>query len=157
MRGFSGWRPIGASLLSCLVMACAGCRGQPEGFARFVPASGVARKALTAALDAWQNGQSTGKIGNSTPTVIVVDTFRRPNQSLESYEVLGEVLGENHLSISVRLTLANPSEQPIVRFNVIGLDPIWVFREEDYDLIAHWEHHMSDEKSAAGSPSASQE
>jgi hypothetical protein len=37
---------------------------------------------------------------------------------------------------------------------VIGIDPLWVFRHEDYDLLLHWEHPMepvSVEPSQAGS------
>ncbi len=39
----------------------------------------------------------------------------------------------------------------MVRFLVVGIDPILVFRQEDYELISHWEHKMDpgDEKTAA--------
>jgi hypothetical protein len=36
----------------------------------------------------------------------------------------------------------------LVRYNVLGRDPIWVFRLEDYEMISHWEHPMIGEAEA---------
>jgi hypothetical protein len=29
-----------------------------------------------------------------------------------------------------------------VRYIVLGIDPLFVFRQEDFDLLMHWDHHM---------------
>ena len=28
---------------------------------------------------------------------------------------------------------------------IVGIDPLWIFRHEDYDLLLHWEHQMPTE------------
>jgi hypothetical protein len=49
---------------------------------------------------------------------------------------------------AVRITLDNPAEEQRVRFIVIGVDPLWVFREEDYTMLSHWDHAMPEEPAA---------
>ena len=45
------------------------------------------------------------------------------------------------------------AELPVVRFVVFGIDPLWVFRQEDYEMFAHWEHLMDGpEAPAADAP-----
>jgi hypothetical protein len=62
------------------------------------------------------------------------------------FEVLGPIdLGVGR-GFTVRLDLApeqegQPAEQ-VVRYVVFGVDPLWVFRLEDYERISHWEHAM---------------
>lgn len=129
-----------------LAFGLLGCRQQPQGFARFVPEVAAARNALTSALDAWQHGMPPGALTDGKPGVMVVDSHRRPDQTLQRYEILGHALGDNYRRFAVRLILDNPSERPLVHFNVFGIDPIWVFRQEDYDMISHWEHSMSEPK-----------
>jgi hypothetical protein len=121
-----------------------GCKGRPQGFEQFVPKPEAARRALVAAMDAWRAGVPPGKVDGVSPSVVVVDSHRRPGQSLGRYEVLGEVAEENVRTFAVRVHLENPEEQAVVRYNLFGLDPIWVFRREDYDMISHWEHAMGD-------------
>ena len=45
-------------------------------------------------------------------------------------------------AFAVRLSLENPPEVQVVRYLVVGNDPLWVFRQEDYEMISHWEHPM---------------
>jgi hypothetical protein len=42
----------------------------------------------------------------------------------------------------VGLKFDNPPAERRERFVVVGIDPLWVFRKEDYDKLAHWEHPM---------------
>ncbi len=136
------WQPFArAGLLLTLALGCE----SRQSYDRYIPAPEAARRALEAALAAWQNGQRPGRVDAVSPPAQVVDSHRRPGQRLRSYEILGEVKGSGPRCFTVRLLLENPREEQKVRFLVVGIDPLWVFRQEDYDMMAHWEHPMSDE------------
>jgi hypothetical protein len=51
---------------------------------------------------------------------------------------------------AVRLILGEPREIVATRYLVLGLDPLWVFRQEDFERMLHWEHKMD---GTAGPPS----
>ena len=57
-------------------------------------------------------------------------------------ELIGEVSTDAARGFAARLTLEKPDEEPVVRFLAIGIDPLWVFRQEDYELFSHWMHPM---------------
>jgi len=122
-----------------------GCADRSGDFERYIPESGTAREALEAALNEWRDGQPPGDIKGSSPAVQIVDTHRRADQRLQQFEILGEVGGDAGRCFSVRLTLVNPSEEQKVRFIVIGISPLWVFREEDFTMLTHWDHPMAGE------------
>ena len=136
--------------LCCFVwcMWVVGCAGKSASVDRYVPRADTARTALETALNGWQNGQPPGEIKGSPIAVQVVDTHRRPEQRLERFQILGEVGGDAGRCFSVRLTMANPIEEQKVRFVVIGISPLWVFREEDLTMLSHWEHPMPSEAKA---------
>jgi hypothetical protein len=121
----------------------AGCGGQ-RGFERFVPSEDAARATLETVLRAWQNGEPPGSIPDATPPIQIVDSKRRLGQRLERFEILGPVPAEGHRRFAVRLILDNPPEEQKARFVVIGLDPVWVFRLEDYERMIHWEMPMTE-------------
>ena len=102
----------------------------------------AARKAVAAVLDAWAEGRPAGASAATRPDVYVVDKHRRPGQRLARYDILGELSHDKARDFAVRLRLENPDERPVVRFLVVGIDPLWVFREEDYAMITHWMHPM---------------
>jgi hypothetical protein len=136
-------RALGGALL---LLACgAGC-GAPRGYERYVPPSDAARRALQAALDAWRDGGGPEALAARSPGVVVVDNQRRPGQALRGYEVLGELPGDGPRRFAVRLRLDDPPAEEKARFLVVGVDPLWVFRQEDYDMLAHWECGMTTEK-----------
>jgi hypothetical protein len=121
--------------LACLFPAL-GCQPKPvEGYERFIPEPAIARKTLAAMLDEWRDGREPA-------TINVVDKHRVPGQRLVRHEILGEVATDGARGFAVRLTLENPDEEPVVRYFVIGVEPIWVFRQEDFELISHWMHPM---------------
>ena len=39
-----------------------------------------------------------------------------------------------------RLTLDNPEEVQLVRYYALGRNPCWIFRQEDFEMMLHWEH-----------------
>lgn len=140
--------------LAAAVLAAAGCRG---GSADYTPSPESARASLEAALAAWCEGRSPGTIAASPP-VEVVDTSRQEGQTLRSFEVLSETShGAAGRCFVVRLALDNPAAERRERYVVVGIDPIWVFRKEDYDRLSHWEHPMPEAATTTSVPSQSDE
>jgi hypothetical protein len=126
-----------------LFLATGGCGKSENGMARYVPAEQTARQALVAGLDAWKGGAAAGEVKGTKPLVFVTDSYRRPKERLVGYEILGEVPGDVPRCYAVDLRFAPPREEK-VRYVVVGIDPLWVFRQEDYQFLTHWDHHMED-------------
>jgi hypothetical protein len=123
-----------------LCAAFVGCKTRTADDYR--PPEDVCRQALSAALDGWKRGEPAGRI-EGTPAVQVGDTLRRPGQKLASYEILGETAGDQGRQFAVRVVFTNPAAEEKIGFILIGIDPIWVFRQEEYDMVTHWEHKMA--------------
>lgn len=127
----------------CLWLA-AGCAALTAGCTersteRYVPPAEPARQALEAALRSWQRGQPPGKLEDTSPTIQLVDNCRKEGQTLRGFTILGEAPGEGPRCFAVRLQLENPDEEQRTRFVVFGIDPLWVYRYEDYEMMIHWE------------------
>jgi hypothetical protein len=132
-------RRLAAAGLLALAAGCA----DPADPNRYYPPDDRARPALEAALAAWQRGDPPGQVpGATNPTVQMADTHRTPGQRLKAFAVLGVAPGNGPRVFTVRLTLENPDAELKARFVVVGIDPIWVFRQEDYDMLSHWDHPM---------------
>jgi hypothetical protein len=134
----------------------AGCRSSSgdADLAHVVPSTEQARSALTSALAAWKDGHPGGAIASASPKVEVIDSFRKSDRPLKDFEILGPIEFDRFRCFAVRLSIDNPAEVEVVRFLVIGNDPIWVFRQEDVERISHWEHKM-EETEPADAPSPS--
>jgi len=117
-----------------------GCGSRNES-ARFIPTPEAARAALTAALEAWKEGRPTGLLAGVSPPVQVVDETRTTPR-LGRYEILGTVPGDGPRTFSVLLETGDPSVRVNARYIVVGIEPLWVFRQEDFDKMAHWEMDM---------------
>lgn len=142
-------------LLCVYSAALVGCQRQPDP-QRFVPKEEVARTALEAVLNSWVEGQPVGLIPNTSPQVHITDSHRKQGQKLKSYRILGEVPGNAPRCFAVKLTFSNPAAEERVRFAILGIDPLWVFRHEDLDMLSHWEHPMEDVKKNSLGPSKTQ-
>jgi hypothetical protein len=133
--------------------ALCGCARPPEAAKSFVPAPELARAALEAVLIDWQEGLPQGQIDRLSVTVKVIDQHRKEGQELEEFDILGEVPGSAPRCFAVRLKLRRPDADEKVRYVVIGIDPLWVFRQEDFDGLSHWDHAMpGDPKSESQLP-----
>jgi hypothetical protein len=133
---------LGLWMVAALVLpGVAACSRPSTGYERYVPEAAQAQEALEQVLAAWKKGEPVGPLkSNSSPiTVQVADSTRRPGQRLVDYKVLGEVSGEGPRTFVVQLQLDNPAAQREVRYYLLGIDPLWVFRQEDYDAVAHWD------------------
>jgi hypothetical protein len=131
-----------------MLFAIAGCGGG-AGYERFIPTEDKARSALEGALTAWQHGAPPGKVDGTNPIVWVADSQRRPGQRLRGYDILGEAPSDARCCYAARLSFENPVQEETVRFVVIGLDPVWVFRHEDYEMTTHWDMEMMKKNKAA--------
>ena len=100
---------------------------------------------MEATLGCWKAGKPTGRREATVPPVQVMDSFRRPGQVVEGWEILGQTTGDRAVAITVRVKLSNPEGFETIRFLLLGTDPVLVFRQEDYDLMSHFEHKMDPE------------
>lgn len=118
---------------------------------KFIPNSQEAERALETALDAWKAGHPAGAITGTSPLVHVTDASRKAKQTLQDYRILGEVHSHHGRRYVVELELTDPAEKVKAEYIIVGIDPLWVFRREDYELLMHWDHHMP-ETSTASTP-----
>jgi hypothetical protein len=138
----------------CAVLAaCLGASGcnRRDSTARYIPAEKTARDALVAGLDAWKGGAAAGEIAGTKPLVFVTDSYRNSKERLVGYEILGQVPGNVPRCFAVELRFEPPREEK-TRYVIVGIDPLWVFRMEDYQLLAQWDHHMENEDPPARQP-----
>ncbi len=127
---------------ACVVLvAVAGCGQAPSGHERYVPSASAARDAVDLTLAAWKRGEPAGAIrrDGAAAGIEVSDSRRKPGQKLVDYQILGEIAAEGPRSFAVKLFLENPRQERSVRYYVVGIDPLWVFNQRDYELIVHWE------------------
>lgn len=147
MRALQALSLFAVSMLCGLCVGCGPSSG--TGHERYVPEPMTATSTIKTALEAWRRGVPVGEVPGTKPLVFVVDSFRREGQSLEHFEILGEVAGLTQRTYLVKLDFANPAAEEKVRFAVLGIDPLWVYRHEDLELLAHWEHKMPEKVSEA--------
>jgi hypothetical protein len=145
-------RPAALAFWAALAASTAGCAARNDpATPRFLPGWGDARQALVSALTAWRDAPSPLPASFNTPSVQFVDTRRRPDQRLIAFQVLGQSAVENARQFMVRLNLEGEESPQLVKYNIVGRDPVWVFRLESYEMISHWEHDM-DEPAPGSSP-----
>lgn len=137
--------PLGVIVLSTSLAI--GCGEAPDTNITPLPDAPAARKAIEAAMENWKAARPTGQIDPGPPRIQVNDSFRKKDQTVERYEILGQTTRERSITFVLRVTFSNPDEVQYVRFVLLGVDPIIVFRQEDYDLMSHWEHKMDPEPS----------
>ncbi|MEX0711440.1 MAG: hypothetical protein WD278_03770 [Pirellulales bacterium] len=140
-----------AALLTAVLLSVRGqgCGRASQGYQRYVPDEAAAREALAAVLAAWKASSQPDEIvvTGQARTMRLVDTRQRAGQRLLDYEILGEVSAEGPRSFEVRLHLDNPKRDERLLYYLVGIDPLWVFRQEDYNMVAHWDHPMADTSS----------
>lgn len=133
-----GFRPC-AVALAVLTAFAAGCGSDlPD---HYTPPAATAQQALTAVLEAWKAGQAEPSMELADPPVRlqVADSYRRAGQRLAGFEILGEISADGPRSYSVRLALENPSAVEETRYYLMGIDPLWIFRDKDYTSFIHWD------------------
>jgi hypothetical protein len=124
-----------------LAVACAGC-SRSQRNEDFIPAEAAARAALESYLRAWAAGKTESPVPDTRPPVMVADGLRAKGRPLAEFAVLGPTPADAPRCFAVRLTLDRPRQEVRERYVVVGIDPIWVWRYDDYVMITHWEHNM---------------
>jgi hypothetical protein len=133
--------------LAALFAALTGCGPPAHRAEDYVPPQDAGRAALDAYLQSWLRGETSQQVAGTNPAVMSADTLRNQNRTLTGYSILGPVATEAPLCFAVQLTLGNPAQEVRERYVVVGIDPLWVWRYDDYIMITHW--CSSDEKKAA--------
>ena len=87
-----------------------------------------------------------------SPAVETADGLRTKGRTLVKYEILGLVPDDAPRCFAVRLTLGNPMQELRERYVVLGIDPVWVWRHSDYEMLTHWDHAMMAEKEKKAGP-----
>ena len=134
-RSFHSWVAFVALVLA--LATGVGCsRGQRNE--DFVPSEDAARNALEAHLQAWTRGENSHVIVDTQPVVMIVDDLRLKGRTLTEYKILGTVPADAPICFAVQLSLGNPQAEVRERYVVVGMDPLWVWRYDDYLTITHW-------------------
>ena len=128
-----------------LVAAFSGCSRSQKN-QDFIPPEAAARAALDAALRAWSRGDTAQTVPETDPPGMVIDERRVKTRPLVGYTILGQVPADAPVCFAVQLKLSNPTEEVRERYVVVGIDPLWVWRYDDYLMITHWSHPMPDKK-----------
>ena len=128
---------------AALLAVAVGCSERGPRAEEFVPAEAVARAALDASLRAWMQGEASSPVVGADPPVEVADGLRTKGRTLVRYEILGPVPADAPRCFAVRLTLGNPTQELRERYVVLGLNPLWVWRHDDYVMLTHWDHTMT--------------
>jgi hypothetical protein len=145
------WRWITVGLLCACAVGC----GQPDDrsdYARFLPGWPEARSAVVTSLTDWRENSPPFPPSRLLDGVVFTDKQRKPGDQLRSFAILSESDVESSRQFTVRLVVAGEDRPRLVRYNVLGRDPVWVFRLEDFEKICHWEHPMNDEESSPSQP-----
>ncbi len=122
-------------LLPILIPSLAGC--SKRGYERYIPTNTDARQALEAGLNAWKNGDPAGSRTMGKTKLDFIDAKWQAGQKLAGFEILEEEAGDGSGPrwFKVRLQM-KPSGQVSTRYAVLGNDPLYVYREEDFKKIS---------------------
>jgi hypothetical protein len=129
---------VNVMILVACVLIC-GCHDRTGDFK---PSNAMAENALVRALEDWKAGKPAGEVAGSKPLIYVTDVNRNPKQSLDHFKILGEKPSRSGRTYAVELSLKHPDQQLKTEYIVVGIDPLWVYRREDFELLMHWDHHM---------------
>jgi hypothetical protein len=131
-----------ALVLFATITGCERGDGEPPTPA-FVPSWVEARQALESGLSAWRDRPSPVPASFDIPGVQFVDKTSTLGRRLLSFQVLGQTEVKFARRFTVRLNLEGEESPELVKYHVVGRNPVWVFRLDDYEMFAHWEHDMA--------------
>jgi hypothetical protein len=122
-------RLLGIGVVCWALSGCGTGRSEMD----ILPAEAKARAALETALAAWKSGQACGHVEGDAQGIEVVDRVWQAGGKLTSFEILRADDKPGPRWFAVKINLKNAREPQEVRYAVLGLDPLWVYREEDYN------------------------
>lgn len=121
--------------VSFLLIAFVGIAASGCGGSKLVPETASAKKSLEAALTAWKDGKAVGPQEGTKPTIQAEDSDWRSKKKLTAFEIIGEEPGQPAdapRKFKTTLTLEGAAPVDAV-FVVFGNDPIYVYRDSDYE------------------------
>ncbi|MFO0900783.1 MAG: hypothetical protein U0836_25415 [Pirellulales bacterium] len=136
-------------LLAGLLLAAAGCRDSAPPGERFTPSESTARAALETALRAWQVGGPVDSLAFDGGRAHLADGQQAAGRRLQRFDILGEGSAHSGRRYLVQIQLDGPDPPQKVNYVVIGIDPVWVIRQQDLEMLLHWDHPMDGQPSAA--------
>ncbi|QEH35636.1 hypothetical protein OJF2_41890 [Aquisphaera giovannonii] len=112
-----------------ITIALSGC-GSPSA-----PLSSAdqARKSLEAGLEAWKAGRPASSLTGDKPAIDFVDFQWKAGKKLAAYSIASDQADAEAHTFKVGLTLADAKEPKQVEYKAIGVDPIHILRDEDYN------------------------
>lgn len=116
-------------VIGSVSIAAAGCGGKST--ADYVPRADAARQAVETVLETWKSGAAYAPITSTKPAINVFEARWQAGKKLERYEIVEEVAGQEHPQLKVRIQLSGQAEETET-YRVVGIDPLNVFREADY-------------------------
>lgn len=124
----------------------AGCAQRSRSAKDFVPKGDQALTAIRTVLNAWQSGDTDDEFVDGEFVYRLVDSRRDKGAPLHGFDIVGEVPGDRGRWFEVDLQSAQSTAPLRVKYVVVGIRPLWIFREEDYDMLSHWDHTMAPAK-----------
>jgi hypothetical protein len=116
------------ALLSLVVVILAGCGGPTID--QYLPDSTKARESLEIALNAWKDGKPNKTVDAPNYKIDVFDSRWQTGAKLQSFEIIAEEPRDPHPAFRVKTRINGKEEE--VKYVVMGIDPINIFREQEY-------------------------
>lgn len=109
----------------------------------------MARKALDDSLAAWQSGGKPDQLASGTPAVHPVDFQWQAGRALESYQIVADEPDPGDatkpFTVSLKLKPVKGAKaaatETKTRYVVLGRDPVWVYREDDYARLLNMDNN----------------
>jgi hypothetical protein len=136
MSELTRYRAIDLLGLGLLTLVLCGCGGANRSELDILPGADKARAALEKALTAWKNGEKCGKVLGDSQSIEVVDKVWKSGGKLAAFEILRAEDKPGPRWFTVKLTLVGSAKPQEVGYAVLGLDSLWVFRDEDYKKLS---------------------
>jgi hypothetical protein len=118
--------------LGLAVLVLGGCDSNRRTDLDILPSWEKARAALETALTTWKNGQKMERIKEERYSVEVIDRVWKAGGKLNSFTItpLEDKTGPRWFAVELTMQDAKKLQ---VNYAVVGIDPLWVYREEDYN------------------------
>jgi hypothetical protein len=117
------------ALFLITLAALVGCGGGPAP----LPSTVEARQALQMSLDAWKTGKPAASLVGEKPSIEIVDYEWKAGKVLSDYTLGQEAPGQGVQTFSASLTIKGEPGPKEVKYMILGLDPMRIFRDEDYN------------------------
>ena len=116
------------ALLMIVMAGLAGCGGGSAP----LPSANDAHQALQTSLEAWKAGKPATSLAAEKPSIEFVDFEWKAGKALTEFSLGQEAPGQGVQTLSASLTIKGESGPKEVNFMILGLDPMRIFRDEDY-------------------------